>query len=209
MAWQPEDVSRSVRRYFASTLSDELAAPLAADVRWKIALSREQVRDDQRPAGLLELGTVEPRGGFRTSVPQGTVIEGAPITLSLFPELQEVKDAERRAHWIAAQCYDAVRFGLNLPPLPTGRPRCGPDRIPLYDYSGSMTHGTAAQRQGPTNPHDVLWVDSKSARAVQDPLDARRWSVILELAVSWERPGAVRAPGPVVVRVPGKFTLPP
>lgn len=204
--WQPDDVQRSIRRYLSQTLTTIDPAK-----RWRLAFLRDQVRDDQRPAGLLEMGIVSGSGTSRVSPEQGNVIEAAPVTISLWPEMHddtgallEPRVAERYARALKGQVYDLFRFGLDLPPLPAdhlthpGRPRCGPERIPLYDYAQSTTTGTAEQRRGPADPHDWLWADRYSTRAIQDPEDPRRWTVICELSVSWERPGRVGPVAPVV-----------
>lgn len=214
--YQPDDVQRSIRRYLSQTL--ETIDPAK---RWRLAFQAEQVRDDQRPQGLIELGRIAGSGRSRVAIPQGNVIEGAPVTITLWPEMHDaagallnVRVAERYAKAYAGQVYDLFRFGLDLPPLPAdhpthpNRPRCGPERVPLYDYSQAATTGPPADRQGPADPHDWLWVESYSARAIQDPEDARRWTVIAELTVSWERPGRVGPPATPVTGMPGGFVPP-
>ncbi|HEX7088735.1 MAG TPA: hypothetical protein VF192_01285 [Longimicrobiales bacterium] len=207
MAWQPDDVQRSVRRYLSQALPT-----VDPTKRWRLAFQSENVRDDQRPVGLLEMGRVAREGRSRIAVGQGNVVEGAPITVSLWPEMHgedgallHPRVAERNARQLAGLVYDVFRFGLDLPPLPSGRPRCGPERIPLYDYSGAATVGPAAARQGPADPHDWLWAEGYSTRAIQDPEDARRWAVICELTVTWERPGRAGPVAPVVTDMPGEF----
>lgn len=212
--WQPDDVQRSVRRYLSQTLPT-----LNPEKRWRLAFQREQVRDAQRPQGILEMGRVAGSGPSRAgSLQQDLVVEGAPITVTLWPEMHdpdgallEPRVAERNARMIQGLVYDTFRFGLDLPPLPEdhpthpNRPRCGPERVPLYDYSDSGTVGTAAQRQGPADPHDWLWADGYGTRAIQDPEDPRRWSVICELTVTWERPGRIPPPAPIVTGLPPTY----
>ena len=220
MAWTTDDVQRSVRRYFSQTL-----VPLDPAKRWRLAFSKDQVRDDQRPAGLIEMGQLTSGNRQRSaSLQQRNVVEAVPITVTLWPEMHgadgallEARVAERNARALQQQVYDLFRFGLELPPLPLthpthpGRPRSGPERVPLYDYSASTTTGTAAQRQGPADPHDWMWAESYGARAIQDPEDPRRWTVVCELTLSWERPGRITAEerdAPLVDRLrPGAHTL--
>lgn len=202
--WELDDVKRSVRRYVSQTL---VALPADPVRRWTIRFSREQVRDEERPAGMIEAGDMIRSGDSRVSLDQGNVTETVPLTLTLWPEIQEPREAERRATRLAQQLYDLIRFGLMLDHGVSGRSVSGPERIPLYDYSDVAASGTAEERRGPEDPHDVMWAESYSSRAIQDPDDPRRYAIVLELTVSWERPGRIPTdvPAPVVQRMPSTF----
>lgn len=191
-----DDIGRSVRRYVAEMVGEP----------WQLDLERKEVVDDARPAGVVEVGDVRPRRGRAGSLQQGNVEEFAPVTVSLYPELLEPRQAGRAARLLASDLYDLIRFGTaDGAVFLGGRPASGPERIPLYDYALVQLVGTAEERRGPANPHDVLWAEDYSCRPIQDPLDPQRWSVILEMRVSWERPGRIPSSvaEPIAQSVPG------
>lgn len=189
-----DDIARSVSRLLAETLGQP----------WRLDLERREVRDDERPAGLIEVGQVRTRRA-RTSVPQGDVEEFAPLTLTLYPALDEPQVAGRAARLLAAKLTRLITVGADGPLLTSGRRASGPERWPLYDYSAVKLSGTAAERRGPARAHDVLWLEDYGVRAIQDPADARRWTVVADVRLSWERPGAI-VPGPappIATEMPG------
>jgi hypothetical protein len=180
--YDPESVGRSVRRYMS------------------VALELQEVRDDGRPAGVLELGEVRVRRA-RVSVPQGEVEEFAPLTLTLYPRILDVdgkpldpRVTAREARLAASAVQLLITSGAE------GVAMSGPERMPLWDYS-AVEPGTP----GPSTPIDVLWVEDYSVRTLQDPDDPRRWSVILDCRISWERPGRVPPVGQTLTDVPGTF----
>jgi hypothetical protein len=186
--YDPDSVLRSIRRY----LSGLLPQP------WSVTTERVEVRDDARPAGVIEMGEVRTRRA-RVSVPQGEVEEFAPVTVTLYPPVTgtggtplDPRLASAGARVLSGRVRDLIVIGAE------GVSMAGPERMPLWDYS-AIAPGTA----GPAQPIDVLWAEDYSVRAVQDPLEARRWSVIAELRVSWERPGRERAEAPVLTGLPG------
>lgn len=195
--YRDDDVARSVRRHLAEWLGPP----------WVLNLERVEVADDDRPAGLIEVGIARARAA-RAALPQGNVTEFAPVSIALYPPLAEPREAGRAARDLASGLRDLLTFGADGPLLVSGRPASGPFRLPLYDYAAVPLAGSAAERRGPERAHDVLWVEDQGVRPVQDPMDARRWSVIADLRVSWERPGAVR-PGdvgaPLAARMPGSY----
>lgn len=200
-----EDIVRSVRRYVSLMLGQP----------WNIMLERQEVRDDARPAGLIEIGETHERFS-RVAVPQGERTMFAPLTIALFPpvyvapltnppEPLNPRVTGRAARQLAARVRDLIAVGAAPAGDPqlfraNGRPACGPARMPLWDYQ-SVAPGTA----GPQKPHDVLWAEDWTVDAVQDPEDARRWSVMADVRVSWEATGAVPPVGVVV----GRFKVKP
>jgi hypothetical protein len=189
-SWSTEDVIRSVRRTVAEILPT-----------YPVALQREEVKDSDRPAGVVEMGRTRTRFA-RTSVPQGYVIEFAPMTVTLYPPVTTVKAAgyeARRLETLLRNLAINGPTGVTLDDA-DGRPAAGPERWPLYDYAGIDPEGPVvapeedpevAVRVGSEFPYDVLWLEDYGADAIQDPMDAKRWTVVLEMRVSWERPGAV------------------
>lgn len=187
----PDDIVRSFRR----TVAEMLGEP------WALDLERKEVLDEARPAGVIEIGREQVRRA-RTSIPQGEVELFAPVTLTLYPELAEPRQAGRTARQLAGRLHDLMKFGADGPVFENGRPASGPERLPLYDYADVLLIGTAQQRSGPQFPHDVLWVEDYGAGPVQDPLDPERWTVVLEARLSWERPGRVGPDAPIAAPDP-------
>jgi hypothetical protein len=147
----------------------------------------------------------------RSTLTQGAVTAAMPVTVSAYPETTgTVREAGRRARKLKQHIEDVATFGLDLGEaarFPGGppRPRAGPDRIPIYDYEDVALEGSAAERSLPDGAEPIGWlrVEDTGADAIQDPTDPRRWTVIWELRLSWERGGRIPGvPGPVVQSVP-------
>lgn len=193
--YDADSIARSVRRYVA----EMLGAP------WALSLERAEVRDDARPAGVVEIGQTRLRSG-RVSIPQGSVVRFAPVTVTLYPALAEPRSAGRAARQLASRLSDLIGVGAEWYDAVTGRPLAGPDRIPLYDYDDVALDGTEEERSGPALPHDWLWAEDYGAEPVQDPIDPRRWSVVMDLRVSWEQPGRVTPEAPLATGGLGPVT---
>lgn len=194
MAYDVDDVVRSVRRYLAATLG----AP------WEISLAREDVAGDDRPAALIEVGALSAPGG-RVSLQQGPVEHRLPITITCWPPPAPDRWASHVAYGLVSQLNALVVLGLDLGNDAHGRPAAGPYYFPLYDYSGTPPLEAVP---GPEHPHARLLIESHSAHAFQDVSDSRRWNVVLELAVSWWAPGRVPAAdldAPLVQAMPATF----
>jgi hypothetical protein len=188
--YDDESIARSVRRYIAPALGQP----------WNLMLERQEVRDDARPAGVVELGAAKERRA-RTSLPQGEVENFIAATVTLYPATDAPRKAGREARQLAGFLRRLIQFGADPEGADEltradGRPMAGPARLPLWDYDGAEP-GTA----GPPRPHDTMWAEDWSADAIQDPLDARRWSVVLEMRLSWEEPGRLGEQGPNVADV--------
>ena len=196
MAWEPDDILRSIRRYVAMTLptDDE------ADPRWTLRTERREVKDEERPVGVVTDGPIATVRA-RTAQIQGNVEEAMPVTITLYPAVAEATTDSLRlsrleASRLKAQLNQLLNTGLTVTTTEDGQRRhwAGPFRIPLWDYADVPL--TGPDKAGPEDPHDVLWVEEKSVsvNAIQDPDDARRWSVVANFRVSVERPGRVPAP---------------
>lgn len=208
-----DDIGRSVGRYLIGWLG---GAP------WTLELERVEIRDDDRPAALVEVGQMRTRRA-RVSRDQGNVTEFAPLTVMLYPAVGEPRAAGRAARDLATSLKRLIDGGADDLDVDTpdfrqvnGRPAAGPERMPLWDYAAvplesdaDTEEERAAERAGPELAHDVMWVEDYGVNAVQDPQDARRWSVALDARVSWERPGRIPVEAqdaPVVVDLPGQFS---
>lgn len=189
-----EDIARSLQRYYSTMLGDN------AEGRWQWRLQREEVADDKRPVAVLELG-VERSTQARNAIDQGNVIVAMPFTVTLYPPIAEPRPAGQLARQLSSWLLDAVAIGIDLGTytrLGRKRPVAGPMRLPLWDYAGVPL--TGAGRAGPAAPADHLWVEDVTARPIQDPQDARRWTVASDVRVSWEKPGRVAPAVPIAAR---------
>lgn len=200
MAYDQQSIARSIRRY--------LGLYVVPGPPWDVQLERVEVRDDARPAGVLEVGE-ETSSHARETIWQGEVENVMPVSLALYPALAEPAAAGAVSRRLASSLRAVWQHGLEARSDPSLRfaddkPACGPSRIPLWDYDGIADNGA-----GPVHPHDVLWLEDWSVRTLQDPMDARRWTVASDLRVSYEAPGRV-PPGAVIVRkLSPKFQPPP
>jgi hypothetical protein len=199
--YSPDDVARSLQRYYAAMLGDNVADDESKG-RWEWRAQREEVADDARPVAVLDMGA-ERVTAARTVVPQGNVTVEMPYTLTLYPPLNTPRVAGSFARKLAGHLTDALVIGIDLgvyvTTAPRTRPVAGPMRLPLWDYSATPLTGSG--RAGPASPVDHLWVEDVSSHAIQDPADAQRWTVVSDVRLSWEKPGRVYPDGPLVDRL--------
>jgi hypothetical protein len=190
VAWAVDDVKRSVRRYLSMTLESP---------PWKLRVERREVKDEERPVGVVTDGPITVARA-RAATPQGNVEEIMPVTVTLYPaiasgDVDGLRAGRLEADQLKAQLNELLNTGLTVTTKEEGRVRhwAGPFRLPLWDYADVPLSGE--DKAGPEDPHDVLWVvdGSTAVDAIQDPEDARRWTVVANFRVSIERPG--RVPG--------------
>lgn len=191
VTWEPDDVKRSIRRYLAMTLPGP---------PWVLRVERREVKDEQRPVGVITDGQITTIRGGTPSVIQGNVEEMLPVTVTLYPLIADASTDSLRASrleadQLKAQLNELLNTGLTVTTEVEGKRRhwAGPFRIPLWDYTGVPL--TGEEKAGPEEPHDVLWVEeaSLSVNTIQDTEDPRRWTVVANFRVTLERPG--RVPG--------------
>lgn len=187
----PDDVARSVRRYIAGMLGPP----------WEIDLERVPVADEDRPVGSIETGVAAVRQA-RISVPQGQVILFMPVTVTLYPSLQAPNLAGQTARRLAHALEQLMVYGADGLNFASGRPAAGPERIPLWDYADVALEGDAAARSGPEFPSSVMWVEDYTSQPIQDTMDPQRWTVILDMRLSWEVAGRAGEPAPPVGSMP-------
>lgn len=196
MAWDPDDVARSIRRYLSGTLE---APP------WRLRTERREVRDDDRPVGVIDIGEVTVTRAREGVLEQGEVEWLLPVTVSCYPEIEaKEKEGRHEAELLRAQLLRWIQVGLTV--QADGRDFAGPFRIPLYDYSQTDLSGAA--KAGPTEPHDVLFVprQSLSSAIIQDLEDSLRFTVICEFQATVEMPGRVPPDAPPVTEI---YPVPP
>lgn len=190
MNFSLDDRHRSIRRFLMVVLGSP---------PWTIRTERERVEDDQRPAAVIEVASaVLPGRPARVSIPQGNVEKQQTFSIACFPVLAATAAESRlEAERVADLLTQAVTLGLvdpPAPPLPQPWPwDTAPERLPVFDYAAVPVKGAA--RGGPQAPYGWMWAEDYPVRPVQDPDDPLRWTVALDLRVSWEQAGRAGHPG--------------
>lgn len=156
---------------------------------WTVRTEREQVADDARPVAVVEVTSPEASLQARETVPQGDVHRSQTFTLTLYPEVERTAaEARQRAARDASLLLGAIAGGL----VDGDAVLSGPFRLPVYDFEGVPVKGSG--RGGPAVPYGWLSVEDAPVRPVQDPEDARRWTVVCDLRMTWWQGGRVVDP---------------
>jgi hypothetical protein len=193
----PDDIRRSLRRYVAQILG---APP------WTVRLQRTRVDDDERPVAILDPGVMTTpfaRAGMRDGN-QGDVQKMRPFTVVCYPALGDTaavsgEEAEQLASLLDAGFQRGLVTG-DVPPVNIGAPY----RIPVYDFAGVPM--TGPDRAGATSPYMYANVDETiNVRPIQDALDELRYTVVVNLRVSWWQGGRVLPATPIATTMPGTF----
>lgn len=206
------DLQRSLRRWLVFALDDDT---------WVLRDERAEIADDERPAGYVEASAPMSLGFARASIPQGAVQRRVTMTATMYPATTGTADeCGVRARELADVLDRGVQVGLAVPqgtllpgpgllPSPDLLPGSTqwlatyPLSIPLWDFAG-----VAPDEPGPQAPVAAAEVESLTSRAIPDPLDDRRWTVVLELRLSWWAAGRSRllpTEEPTVADIPGTF----
>ena len=186
MAWETDDVVRSVRRYLNLTLEED--PPI-----WRLRVERREVRDDERPVGVVLSGPLTVLRA-RSAPEQGEVTSLLPVTVTLYPAAgANPRLARREADALRVRLWRLFAHGIPVVDG-DGRVWSGPFSVPLWDYADVPMEG---ERTEPEDPHDVLLVEPESltAEAIQDPDDQARFAVVCSVRVQVEAPGATRVTG--------------
>jgi hypothetical protein len=194
-----DDRQRSVRRYVAMGM-DGLEA-------YDLQLQRVQIRDDQRPAGLVEPATTAVAVGRPSHAISGgpvptAIHEQQTFSIILYPRIEgaDVRDVSLRVRQHAQRLEDVFGVGLVND---DGSDFSPPERVPVWDYALATATGSG-RSVVPAEPYGWLVVEERSVRPLQDPLDERRWSIVCSLRCSWWRAGRDDT-GPVVTSMPGRW----
>lgn len=196
MAWESNDLRRSIRKYLSALLDDT----------WTIRIERREVRDEERPVAVVELGQEQDLRA-RETITQGEVETLHPVTINFYPAIPESKgedpppdilrESQANAEGLKTLVNRWIMFGLTVTTdLEDGSKRhwAGPFRIPLYDFADTPL--TGENREMTDDPHDVVAVlrESHSVESIQDREDLRRWTVVCEFQATMEQPGRERSP---------------
>lgn len=190
----PNDVLRSLRRYVGLMLG---APP------WTVRAQRTRAVDDQRPVAVVEestpLSTPRSRAG---GWPQGDVQKMQGFAVMLYPAIEtDPASAAQAARELAGLLDAGFSRGLvtdDVPPVMIGAPW----RLPVYDFAAVPIVGAAADRKGPADPYMHANIDETfNVRAVQDPLDELRFTVVANLRVTWWAGGRIPPAAPIVADI--------
>lgn len=170
---------------------------------WKVRTERQPVPDDQRPAAVVE--TTGPTGPgrlpARRTAPQGLVDRQGAYSITAYPVLGETgADARVEAEAVAGRIEQSLLLGLVDD---AGAVWSGQEMIPVFDFDGVPVKGP--DRAGPDDGYGWLVVEDYPVRAIQDPDDFKRWTVVCDLRVSWQQSGRAADAGPLVGGMPGVF----
>lgn len=185
------DAHRSLTRWLAFALGSP---------PWRLALEPKDVENRPLPSGYV-IPTDAPRARRpRTTIPQGDVDWSAPFAAYLVPATDGSRNA---AILLASGVTRAFAHGVVVqqgsPPVATSIG--GPERIPLWNYDGVPSEGSAAQRRPPANAYGYAWADPYAAEPRQDPDDGT-WSVLMTCTLAWRAGGRVHAGEQIAAGMP-------
>jgi hypothetical protein len=192
----PDDVLRSLRRYVAQMLGSP---------PWSVRIQRTRVADDQRPVAVVEESAplLTPFARAAT-ITQGDVQKSQAYSIVCYPVLEaDASESRQEAGRVRSLLDAGFSRGLvtdDTPPKNIGAPFA----FPIYDFAGVPVVGPAAARKGPDTPYQHALIDRAfNVRAIQDPEDELRFTVVATVTASWWQPGRVRPPAPIAARLPG------
>lgn len=192
-----QDAQRSFRRWLWLALGDDA---------WTLRDARFEVPDDQRPAGYIDVATPTSTPFARATIPQGDVQKRVTLAATLYPVTTgTAEETGERASQLADELDACITHGVVVAAVgATPEQVLGyPLSLPLWDFAGVSLDELPAGE-----PVAFADVDSVTARPIPDPLDDHRWTVVLELRLSWWAGGRVRRglePEPIAVEVPPVF----
>lgn len=210
MSWF-ESVHRSVTEWVFEAIK-LTAAELAADPppsQWNVKDERSEVSDEQRPVVIVEPTGEKTTPFARSSYVQGDVQHADTWTVTCYPITSGAPaDCTRRARLLAERLDEAVTYGILVleqagPPVVPEEQLGGPLTLPLWDFAG-----VELEDDRPAGQSGVINVESHTVRPIADPLDDHRWTVVLEMRLSWWTGGRLRrdtAEPETAASVPGTF----
>lgn len=189
--FEPDDVARSLRRYIG------LLLPEGPPPDWTMRLERREVKDEERPVGVINVGevsTIQARETFE----QGNVVDQYPVTIYLYPPVEaDAQRARREGDAYRSALHQLLKYGFPLSTLPVfcldenGRPKAGPFHVPLWDWDGIPSEGPAEGREPPEEAAGSMRIPSESlvCENLTDEDDERRRTVFAEFRIQLEMPG--------------------
>lgn len=199
-AGDPDDVLRSLRRYVSLILGSP---------PWRVRVQRTRVADDERPVAIIEESSplTEPfsRAGHYN---QGDVQQAQTFAVVCYPTFNTaapVAESAERARQLKRLVHAGFTRGLVTDDVPAKNIGM-PWRVPVYDFATVPIAGSPADRSGPADPYmHADLARGFNTRAIQDPLDEFRWTVVANVPLSWWAAGRIPPPAPLTERVPGAW----
>lgn len=169
----PQDALRSLHKYTASFLGDE----------WEVRLWDEEGTFKRPFARVAKIGPTLP-------TPASSIVVDVtqPMAVHLYPQEQQTVEAGVLvAEGVEDLIYEGFLVGVGL-----GRPL----RVPLWDWTGVPLDGPESDTSA-RYEHDYLRIarPSLSVNRLHDPVDDRLITVVVDMRVTWRRPGRVTKPG--------------
>lgn len=198
---EPEDVLRSLRRYAWLMVADLSTL----EQRWRVRLQRTRVADEERPVAIIDPGVLTVLWAREGTIRQGDVQKGRPFTATFYPEVAMTPARSAQlARLLEARLDAGFTRGLVSNEGPQ-RHIGGPFRVPVYDFDGVPIDGP--ERGGPDEPymHANIVPSSLTIRPIQDPLDERRYTVVLSMRLAWWQAGRWTDHAPVADDMGGRF----
>lgn len=195
MNYTPADIHRSLRRFFVIALDDD---------DWTARVAREEVRDSDRPVIVVEPASGIVTTTARRTIPQGDVDKQRAFSAMAYPVIMDsAREAAMEAARVAKVLDDAITHGIvDDDGLSIG----GPLVLPVWDYDDVPIVGV--DRAGGELPYGYVWVEDHSVNVLQDPIDFVRFTVPVDMRLSWRAGGRIVPDAPVVARMPGHFVPP-
>lgn len=191
MNFDIDDIHRSLRRHIALVLTQP----------WKVRTERQPTTPDERPVCVVEAASGVTTGRSRVSIPQGDVEKLQAYSAMAYPEIAATaRESRLEAYRIQQLLDDAITHGIVEGEGAATVNIGAPFRIPVYDYEGVPV--TGRDRQGPVQPYGYAWVADLSVRAIQDTLDALRFTVTCDMRLSWEAGGRIAPEAPIAQSMP-------
>lgn len=173
---------------------------------WTLALEPKDVEGREAPTGyVIPTDTPRPR---RPPTPsprgaQGDVDWSAPFSAYLVPDgAGSRRAAMELASGVARAFVHGVARDEGDPPELVSYG--GPERLPLWDYTGVAETGPADTRRPPDEIYGYVWADPYGAAPRQDPDDGT-WSVYVTCTLSWRSGGRLAPPAPIAAGMTPDF----
>lgn len=173
----PEDVLRSLRRFFSEVLP----------TTWDLQYQRDEL---ERPGGFVVPVTpvLSDGSAYVRDQQRDFDVFLYPLGFESLPAKSRV-EAEQLAHTVERALSQGVAAGVVTP---TYKSRSL--RLPVFDYTGvPWDHGVSATPPAPVNPpaspFDYLPVSNLSVDPRPDPEDDTLFTVVVGLRLSWAADG--------------------
>lgn len=175
----PQDALRSLHKYVA----------LVLDPDWEVRLWDEEGTFKRPFARVSKIGPTLP-------TPASALVVDVTQAMAVYLQPQEQQTVEASI-LVAEKVEDAIYQGFLVGVGPGA-----PLRVPMWDWTGIPLDGPGSDATA-RYEHDYMRIvrPSLSVNRLHDPTDDRLITVVVEMRVTWRRPGRVTKPGTPVQSV--------